>query len=95
MTDTLHDRALLALLTEWHRQLSEALDTAKAMLPDPEPQRVRWWKHPLPFRFFPPTENDPADQWEWGEEHRTPPALLDMEAVIERIGRQIGELSSV
>lgn len=85
----MNDRILIALLTEWHHQLCEALDTAKDMLPDPEPQRIKQWKG---MRFGRVPDEAPPDQWEWMTIEHTAPPLLDLEATIERIGRQIEAL---
>lgn len=88
----MNERAMLILLQEWHRQLAEALEEAKSIFPDPEPERVRQWVNPFAIMFREPIENDPPDQWQWIEIPHTPPHLLDLEMTIDRIGGQIEEL---
>lgn len=92
----IHERALLVLVREWERQLIEALERAKALLPDPEPQRERVWTNTLAVLGNlgrAPTENDNPDLWMWQKKERTAPPLVELEAVIDRIGVQITEMA--
>ncbi len=88
----MNERAMLVLLQEWYRQLAEALDTAKAAFPDPEPHLVRRWTSPFALMLRPPTDDDPPDRWKWVDANRTPPHLQELESTIDRISMQIEEL---
>ena len=86
------ERAMILLMEEWYRQLCDGLETAKAALPDPEPEQVRVWKPGVLFFMRMPTEADPPEQWELIVRDRTPPMLCDLEAAIDRIGEHMGRL---
>lgn len=86
------ERALILLLEEWHRQLSEGLQVAIDALPDPEPERMRVWNDGIFAGFAVPTESTPEDRWHWEDRPRTPPMLISLEATIARIGEQIERL---
>lgn len=87
------DRALILLLEEWHRQLSDALQVAMNTLPrDPDPERVRAWTGIGALKLRSPTEDDPSDEWSWVEYPKTHPALSELETTILRIGEHIERL---
>lgn len=92
----MNEKILILLLQLWHLQLTDALNTAKSMLPDPEPVRERRWRAPVLFHpiIRPPTEDDPPNQWEWVDVSRTAPPLVALEETIQHIGAQIDYLEA-
>lgn len=85
---------LRAMLYEYHRQLSNALDDASIGLRHlQEPERIRKW-NPQPFsiKLTAPPEDTPDDQWHWEEVYKLYPSLIKMQ---EALGRFDDFLSAV